>query len=215
MSAPRPTRRQVATGLAWSVPAVTAAAAVPAMAASRTPPAIQRSFLLTLGPTVAGPAIGVAACASGSTRMSVTTDNTTYYYRITNVRTGSTVTNPTASVLVEKAAVDALSVPLTWTSATKDWSNPTREVDAKGTPVVYTDNGIQYYRYASQLLTPVPAPVNGTITLPRIQWYTACSTPLYNRVRAAGGIMANGRGSVTVNGVALANVGAYRKLTLG
>ena len=195
-----PSRRRVASSLAWAVPTVVAAAAAPAEAAS-PPPRIDRSFLVTRGTAGAGPGTTVTACGSGSTRLSVTTDNSTYYYRIANVPIGSTVTGVTASILVQKSVVDKLSNGLTWTSVTTDWSNPTRDVS--GTP--YTNNGIEYYRYYSTLKTAVPAPVSGTITLPLIGWYSNCSTAL-------AGVSVNGRGSAVVNGMTLVQIGAYRTL---
>ena len=170
-----PSRRRVASSLAWAVPTVVAAAAAPAEAAS-PPPRIDRSFLVTRGTQAAVPGASVSACGSSSTRLSVTTDNSTYYYRIANVPIGSTVTGVTASILVQKSVVDAMGSqnPLTWTNTTPSWSAPTREVSGTGSPVLYTDNNIQYYRYVSRLLTPVPAPVSGTITLPLIGWYSNC-----------------------------------------
>ena len=203
-----PSRRRVASSLAWAVPTVVAAAAAPAEAAS-PPPRIDRSFLVTRGTAGAGPGTTVTACGSGSTRLSVTTDNSTYYYRIANVPIGSTVTGVTASILVQKSMVDAMETgknptTFTWTSSTPSWSTPTREVSGT-TPVLYTNNGIQYYRYVSRLLTPVPAPVSGTITLPLIGWYSNCSTTL-------AGVSVNGRGSAVVNGKTLVQIGAYRTL---
>ena len=200
-----PSRRRVASSLAWAVPTVVAAAAAPAEAAS-PPPRIDRVFSVGLASTaVDGTSVG--ACATGSTRVTVTTDNVNTYYRIANVRTGSTVTDVTASVLVQKDMVDAMGSrnPLTWTSATTDWSTPVREVSGTGSPVLYTNNGTRYYRYVSKLSTPVPAPVSGTITLPRIGWYSNCSTTL-------AGVSVSGRGSAVVNGTPLVNVGTYRQL---
>ena len=83
--------------------------------------------------------------------MSVTTDNSTYYYRIANVPIGSTVTDVTASILVQKSMVDAMETgknptTFTWSSATPSWSAPTREVSGTGSPVLYTNNGTRYYR---------------------------------------------------------------------
>ena len=201
-----PSRRRVASSLAWAVPTVVAAAAAPAEAASPLP-RIDRVFSIRRATTAAVPGASVSACGSGSTRLSVTTDDVNTYYRIANVRTGSTVTDVTASVLVQKDMVDAMGSrnPLTWTSATTDWSTPVREVSGTGSPVLYTNNGIQYYRYVSKLSTPVPAPVSGTITLPIIGWYSNCSTTL-------AGVSVNGRGSAVVNGTPLVNVGTYRQL---
>lgn len=202
-----PSRRRVASSLAWAVPTVVAAAAAPAEAASPLP-RIDRSFLVTRGTQAAVPGASVSECRSGS-RLSVTTDNVNTYYRIVNVQAGSTVTNVTASVLVQRDMVDAMETgrnptTFTWTSSTPSWSTPTREVSGT-TPAVYTYNGIQYYRYVSRLLTPVPAPVSGTITLPLIGWYSNCSTTL-------AGVSVNGRGSAVVNGTPLVNVGTYRQL---
>lgn len=201
-----PSRRRVASSLAWAVPTVVAAAAAPAEAASPLP-RIDRVFSIRRATTAAVPGASVSACGSGSTRLSVTTDDVNTYYRIANVRTGSTVTDVTASVLVQKDMVDAMGSrnPLTWTSATTDWSTPTREVSGTGSPVLYTDNNIQYYRYVSRLLTPVPAPVSGTITLPLIGWYSNCSTTL-------AGVSVNGRGSAVVNGETLVQIGGFRTL---
>ena len=201
-----PSRRRVASSLAWAVPTVVAAAAAPAEAASPLP-RIDRVFSIRRATTAAVPGASVSACGSGSTRLSVTTDDVNTYYRIANVRTGSTVTDVTASVLVQKDMVDAMGSrnPLTWTSATTDWSTPVREVSGTGSPVLYTNNGTRYYRYVSKLSTPVPAPVSGTITLPRIGWYSNCSTTL-------AGVSVNGRGSAVVNGTPLVNVGTYRQL---
>lgn len=204
-----PSRRRVASSLAWAVPTVVAAAAAPAEAAS-PPPRIDRVFSVGLASTAVD-GTSVSACGSTSTRLSVTTDNVNTYYRITNVQAGSTVTNVTASVLVQKDMVDAMETgknptTFTWTSsATPSWSTPVREVSGTGSPVLYTNNGIQYYRYVSKLSTPVPAPVSGTITLPIIGWYSNCSTTL-------AGVSVNGRGSAVVNGTPLVNVGTYRQL---
>ncbi len=192
-----PSRRRVASSLAWAVPTVVAAAAAPAEAASPLP-RIDRSFLVTRSTQAVVPGASVSECRSGS-RLSVTTDDVNNYYRIANVRTGSTVTNVTASILVQKDVVDKLSNGLTWRSATADWSNPTRDVSG----AKYINNGIEYYRYYSTLETAVPAPVSGTITLPRIGWYSNCSTAL-------AGVSVNGRGSAVVNGKTLVNVGTYR-----
>ena len=203
-----PSRRRVASSLAWAVPTVVAAAAAPAEAASPLP-RIDRVFSIRRATTAAVPGASVSACGSGSTRLSVTTDDVNTYYRIANVRTGSTVTDVTASVLVQKDMVDAMETgknptTFTWTSSTPSWSTPTREVSGT-TPAVYTYNGIQYYRYVSKLSTPVPAPVSGTITLPLIGWYSNCSTTL-------AGVSVNGRGSAVVNGKTLVQIGAYRTL---
>ena len=202
-----PSRRRVASSLAWAVPTVVAAAAAPAEAASPLP-RIDRSFLVTRGTQAAVPGASVSECRSGS-RLSVTTDNVNTYYRIVNVQAGSTVTNVTASVLVQRDMVDAMETgrnptTFTWTSSTPSWSTPTREVSGT-TPAVYTYNGIQYYRYVSRLLTPVPAPVSGTITLPLIGWYSNCSTTL-------AGVSVNGRGSAVVNGETLVQIGGFRTL---
>ena len=200
-----PSRRRVASSLAWAVPTVVAAAAAPAEAAS-PPPRIDRSFLVTRGTQAAVPGASVSECRSGS-RLSVTTDNVNTYYRIVNVQAGSTVTDVTASILVQKSVVDAMGSqnPLTWTNTTTtDWSNPTREVSGT-TPAVYTNNDIQYYRYYSTLKTAVPAPASGTITLPRIGWYSNCSTTL-------AGVSVNGRGSAVVNGETLVQIGGFRTL---
>ena len=205
-----PSRRRVASSLAWAVPTVVAAAAAPAEAASPLP-RIDRSFLVTRGTQAAVPGASVSACGSSSTRLSVTTDNSTYYYRIANVPIGSTVTGVTASILVQKSMVDAMETgknptTFTWTSsATPSWSTPVREVSGTGSPVLYTNNGIQYYRYVSKLSTPVPAPVSGTITLPIIGWYSNCSTTL-------AGVSVNGRGSAVVNGETLVQIGGFRTL---
>ncbi|MFP3336631.1 hypothetical protein R0J91_01235 [Micrococcus sp. SIMBA_131] len=205
-----PSRRRVASSLAWAVPTVVAAAAAPAEAAS-PPPRIDRVFSVRRATTADVPGASVSACGSGSTRLSVTTDDVNTYYRIANVRTGSTVTDVTASVLVQKDMVDAMETgknptTFTWTSsATPSWSTPVREVSGTGSPVLYTNNRIQYYRYVSKLSTPVPAPVSGTITLPIIGWYSNCSTTL-------AGVSVNGRGSAVVNGTPLVNVGTYRQL---
>ena len=102
-----PSRRRVASSLAWAVPTVVAAAAAPAEAAS-PPPRIDRVFSIRRATTAAVPGASVSACGSGSTRLSVTTDDVNTYYRIANVRTGSTVTDVTASVLVQKDMVDAM-----------------------------------------------------------------------------------------------------------
>ena len=201
-----PSRRRVASSLAWAVPTVVAAAAAPAEAASPLP-RIDRVFSIRRATTAAVPGASVSACGSGSTRLSVTTDDVNTYYRIATVRTGSTVTDVTASVLVQKDMVDAMGSrnPLTWTSATTDWSTPVREVSGTGSPVLYTNNGTRYYRYVSKLSTPVPAPVSGTITLPRIGWDSNCSTTL-------AGVSVSGRGSAVVNGMTLDNVGDFRTL---
>ena len=208
-----PSRRRVASSLAWAVPTVVAAAAAPAEAAS-PPPRIDRLFKLTLAPGVPWTEPKVSPCAStlftNPTRLSVTTDNVNTYYRIVNVQAGSTVTNVTASVLVQRDMVDAMETgrnptTFTWTSSTPSWSTPTREVSGTGSPVLYTDNNIQYYRYVSRLLTPVPAPVSGTITLPLIGWYSNCSTTL-------AGVSVNGRGSAVVNGETLVQIGGFRTL---
>lgn len=203
-----PSRRRVASSLAWAVPTVVAAAAAPAEAASPLP-RIDRVFSFRRATTADVPGASVSACGSTSTRLSVTTDNVNTYYRIANVQAGSTVTNVTASVLVQKDMVDAMETgrnptTFTWTSSTPSWSTPTREVSGT-TPVLYTNNGIQYYRYVSRLSTPVPAPVSGTITLPSIGWYSNCSTTL-------AGVSVSGRASAVVNGMTLDNVGGFRTL---
>ena len=73
-----PSRRRVASSLAWAVPTVVAAAAAPAEAAS-PPPRIDRSFLVTRGTAGAGPGTTVTACGSGSSGLSVSTDDVYTY----------------------------------------------------------------------------------------------------------------------------------------
>ena len=209
-----PSRRRVASSLAWAVPTVVAAAAAPAEAAS-PPPRIDRVFSVRRATTADVPGASVSPCAStlftNPTRLSVTTDNSAFYYRITNLRSDSTVTDVTASVLVQRDMVDAMETgknptTFTWTSsATPSWSPPVREVSGTGSPVLYTNNDIQYYRYYSTLKTAVPAPASGTITLPRIGWYSNCSTTL-------AGVSVNGRGSAVVNGETLVQIGGFRTL---
>ncbi|MFP3340754.1 hypothetical protein R0J91_22460, partial [Micrococcus sp. SIMBA_131] len=73
---------------------------------------------------------------------------------------------------MQKDMVDATATgknPTTspWTSsATPSWRTPVREVSGTGSPGLYTNNRIQYYRYGSKLSAPAPAPVSGSITLP-------------------------------------------------
>lgn len=181
-----PTRRQVARAAAWSAPVVATAAAAPSVAASTppTPPSISRSFLITHSS-------GMNGCAAGTGKLRVTTDNSTYYYRIINTTSSTTVTNVTASVLVAKSG-------LTWTS-NSPWSAITQDP----TPIV--NAGITYYRYYATLTTPVPASVGGVITMPLIDWSTPCMASLNG-----GTFNVNGRGAAIINGAQQANVGMWR-----
>lgn len=189
-------RRQVTRGIAWSVPVIVSTAAAPAYAASSLPPAIRRSFKIVR-----------ESCSPAETsRIRVTTDDTSlatpsYYYQIVRAA-GATVTQVTASVLVEVTSPD-VNAGLTWTSNTADWSTPVRD-----TTQTYTDpaTGKVYYRYVSTLLTAVPAPnANGVITLPRIDWQSSCSSQI-----SSTSFYVNGRGAATLNGSQTVDVGPYR-----
>ena len=181
-------RRNVTRGAAWAIPSITVASAAPSLAASQPPaqPTISRSFLITHSS-------GTDGCASGTGRLRVTTDNSTYYYRIVNATSSTTVTNVTASVLIARSG-------LTWTTSA-GWS----AIKQDPTPIV--NNGITYYRYYATLTAPVPAPVNGVISFPLINWYTPCLTSLYG-----GTVNANGRGAATINGTQQTNIGAWRSV---
>lgn len=195
-------RRTLAKGSLWAVPTIAVATAAPAMATSKA--SIYRSFQVSNGP---------GACASGTNQLIITTDDTSTYYWIKDA-TGSTITNVQASLLIEKSVVDAMSTTFTLTSAnTAIWSNPTREVSG-GTPVVYTNGGVQYYRYVSNLTAAVPAPIStgtdaGTVKLPKITWTSSCHTTLYSNV---GKTWVNGRGTATIDGVQQAQIGTYRQV---
>lgn len=191
MASAHPTRRHVAQGVAWSVPVVVVASAAPAMAASPPAPSISRSFLV--GRTGSG-------CFLRD-RITVTTDDSATYYRIINATSTTTVTGVTASVLVQKSAGQ-----LTWTSNSTSWGAPTIERNAQNQPVIYTVNGVDYYRYVSALVGTVPAPVNGTITLPRVSWDSSCSSNISQ------GLWVNGRGTATINGTQQIQLGAYRQI---
>lgn len=181
----RISRRQIAGAAAWTLPATAVTTAAPAIAASpgAPQPTIQRSFLITHSS-------GTSGCAAGTGKLTVTTDNSTYFYRITNVTSKTTVTNVTASVLVNKSG-------LTWTS-NAPWSAITQDP----TPIVY--NGVTYYRYYATLAT-VPAPVNGVITMPLINWTTGCRPSLNG-----GTYSVNGRGAAVINGTQQVNIGTWR-----
>lgn len=95
---------------------------------------------------------------------------------------------------------------LTWTSSSSSWGTPTIELSAQNQPVIYTVNGVSYYRYVSALVGTVPAPVNGTITLPRVSWASSCTSNIST------GLWVNGRGTATINGTQQIQLGAYRQL---
>ena len=127
-------RRTLAKGSLWAVPTIAVATAAPAMATSNA--RIYRSFLVSNGN-------GQGTCASGTNQLTITTDNSSSYFWIKDA-TGSTITNVQASLLIQKSVVDAMGETFTLTSAdTANWSHPTREVSG-GTPVVYTNGGVQY-----------------------------------------------------------------------
>lgn len=203
-------RRTVAKGAGWAVPAVAVSAAAPALAATPVPD-IERSFYIRNTNTLYGGA-PTTCSGSGSFRLGVETNDASYYYRITNVTDAKQVTNVQASILVEKRVVDLMTQPFTWTSATPAWSSPVRD-----TTQTFRDpaTGRVYYRYFSSLLAPVPAPVGGVITLPRIRWYSTCHGALYTAQQSSGGVWINGRGVATVNGVQIEDIGGYRKTLTG
>ena len=70
----------------------------------------------------------------------------------------------------------------------------------------YSDNGATYYRYFAKLQVAIPAPVNGTITVPPLSWVSDCTTSLRNQVSVSG------RGTVTINGQDIEQTGAFRTL---
>lgn len=192
-------RRTLAKGSLWAVPTIAVATAAPAMATSNA--SIYRSFLVSNRQ---------GGCAFGTNRLTITTDNSSNYFWIKDA-TGSTITNVQASLLIQKTVVDAMGETFTLTSAnTANWSNPTREVSGS-TPVVYTNSGVQYYRYVSNLTAAVPAPIStgtdaGTVKLPTINWTSSCHTKLYNNT---GKTRVNGRGAATIDGVQQVQIGTY------
>lgn len=197
-------RRTLAKGSLWAVPTIAVATAAPAMATSKA--SIYRSFLVSNGP---------GKCAPGTYQLTITTDDTSTYYWIKDA-TGSTITNVQASLLIQKSVVDAMSAmspTFTLTSNTANWSKPTREVSGV-TPVVYTNGGVDYYRYVSNLTAAVPAPIStgtdaGTVKLPKIQWTSSCHTTLSSNV---GKTWVNGRGTATIDGVQQVQIGTYRQV---
>ena len=68
----------------------------------------------------------------------------------------------------------------------------------------YVYNGITYYRYFSTLAVPVPAPVNGTVTIPRLNWTSVASPALTSSVSV------NGRGTITIDGKQQTQIGVFR-----
>ena len=68
----------------------------------------------------------------------------------------------------------------------------------------YSDNGATYYRYFAKLQVAIPAPVNGTITVPPLSWFINCTTSLLSQVSV------NARGTVTINGQEIVQVGPFR-----
>lgn len=70
----------------------------------------------------------------------------------------------------------------------------------------YSYNGVTYYRYFAKLQVAIPAPVNGTITVPSLSWVSNCTASLSNPVSV------NGRGMVTINGQDIEQVGPFRTL---
>lgn len=194
-------RRTLAKGSLWAVPTIAVATAAPAMATSKA--SIYRSFQVSNGR---------GSCASGTNQLTITTNDTSTYYWIKDA-TGSTITNVQASLLIQKSVVDALGTTFALTSQNASWSNPTREVSG-GTPVVYTNGGVQYYRYVSNLTAAVPAPIStgtdaGTVKLPLIDWTSTCHRTFASNV---GTTWVNGRGAATIDGVQQFQVGAYRQI---
>lgn len=177
------TRRSLATGAAWSIPAVTVAASAPAEAVSTTtPPSIKRSFLITRSN---------AACSSGAQLTVRSNNDGTSYYQIQNTTAKTTVTQVFASVLVSVSG-------LKFTTSTGNWSSVQQDLQT------YKENGVTYYRYYSSLTVPVPASVNGTITIPRLSWSSNCTSALSSTVYV------NGRGTATIDGTQQVQVGVFR-----
>lgn len=50
----------------------------------------------------------------------------------------------------------------------------------------YSDNGVTYYRHFAKLQVAIPAPVNGTITVPPLSWVSGCTTSLLGQVGVNG-----------------------------
>ncbi|TCJ90487.1 hypothetical protein EDC82_0197 [Dermacoccus sp. SAI-028] len=181
----QPSRRKVAAGIAWSIPAITVGAAAPAVAASQVSPSINRSFYITRSSS---------GCSSGSRRLTVDSKNDgTSYYQIVNVSPTSSVTAVYASVLVNLSG-------LSFTTTTGNWSAVQQDSQT------YSYNGVTYYRYFAKLQVAIPAPVNGTITVPSLSWVSNCTASLSNPVSV------NGRGMVTINGQDIEQVGPFRTL---
>lgn len=157
----QPSRRKVAAGIAWSIPAITVGAAAPAVAASQVSPSINRSFYITRSSS---------GCSSGSRRLTVDSKNDgTSYYQIVNVSPTSSVTAVYASVLVNLSG-------LSFTTTTGNWSAVQQDSQT------YSYNGVTYYRYFAKLQVAIPAPVNGTLTLPPLSWFINCTTSLLSQV---------------------------------
>lgn len=178
------TRRSITRGAAWAAPVIALGGAASASAASGVRPSIDRSFLLT-------PRQGT--CASGTQQLVVSTDDSAYRYRIINATSSTTVTNVTASVLVSVSG-------LTFTS-NAGWGPITQD-----TTQTYSDGttSTKYYRYFATLSGAVPTQSGGTITMPKINWVSSCSTSLSSRYYA------NGRGAATINGTPQTQVGVWR-----
>ena len=89
--------------------------------------------------------------------------------------------------------------------------HPSRTTTGNGSAVqqdskTYSYNGATYYRYFAKLQVAIPAPVNGTITVPSLSWVSNCTASLSNPVSV------NGRGMVTINGQDIEQVGPFRTL---
>lgn len=82
-------------------------------------------------------------------------------------------------------------------TTTGNWSAVQRDSQT------YSDNGVTYYRHFAKLQVAIPAPVNGTITLPPLSWFSNCTTSLLNEVSV------NGRGVVTIDGKDIPQVGLF------
>lgn len=160
-------RRSLSRGAAWAVPAITVAAASPAIAASTTTP----------------PALGVAGRVTYNASWNTENpDGTNSYkvfstipgtttpgagYRVTNTTTSTTITNYTVTYYLPTSSLSFSTGP----SSNAGWSLLSRDT----TKASKTYNGYTYYAYTTRY-TPAITAVNGTTTLPIFEFQSQSGT---------------------------------------
>ncbi|MDO4897850.1 MAG: hypothetical protein Q3965_00945 [Rothia sp. (in: high G+C Gram-positive bacteria)] len=170
-------RRSVAQGAAWAVPAVVATAAVPAYAASKIPPTLVSSTSQARADR-RGDALPHYNC-NGATQAEIYNTRPSSYITVNNLPANAKLSNLTMEFWLAVDANTTWTIPTTATTGTSADTSTVKPSTCWTVPVrSYKDvvrNGITFYSFKSTFTCPITV-TGSTWTLPTNQKFAFLSS---------------------------------------